>query len=129
MSFHFLSQLITQIEQSPKCPINISSLFQQYKGIDWCTYISYRPLYPQQTRLWNNNAHELVLLSLFPHQSFPIYKNSTIHLLTGQALTNEPFQISLDYPTYYIKNHLQLQSKNDYTTFLMFKNYNDIHLK
>lgn len=120
----YLSQLIEHIAKTPKCPQKIISLLKNYKGSDWAHYTRYQPLYPHEFKLWQNNAHNLSIVSLYPKQSCTIYQNSSVCLLTGVMTTNQQPYIIRD--EYIAKTKLTFISDDDYTSFLVFKNYKDM---
>lgn len=120
----YLSQLIEHIVKTPKYPEKIISLLKNYKGNDWSHYIKYQPLYPHEVKLWQNNAHDLSIISLYPKQPCTIYQNSSVCLLTGIMLTNQQPYIIRD--EYIAKTKLTFISDDDYTSFLVFKNYKDM---
>lgn len=120
----YLSQLIRHITNTPKYPEKMISLLKNYKGSDWAHYIQYQSLYPHEIKLWKNNAHDLSIISLYPQQSYTIYKNSTVCLLTGIIQSkHQPYVVDDCYIT---KNKLTFTSSNDYTSFFVFKNYKDM---
>lgn len=133
MPFNYLSQLIKHFDYMPKCPQKITSLLKNYKGVDWALYTQYQTLYPHEIKLWKNNAHDLSLISLFPKQSYTIYQNSVICLLTGTITTNEqPYVIHDKDNAYNTNYHISdkkitiTSSQNEYTSFFIFKNYKDL---
>lgn len=130
MSFRCLGQLLNYLDQAPTQ--QYISLLKNYKGHDWTFYVMYQPRYPHELKLWKNNAYDLSIVSLFPKQSYTIYKNSIVRLLTGTVTANEqPYVIhdqEDEYNThsYVTKKKLILTSPHDCTSFFVFKNYKDM---
>ncbi len=93
-------------------------IIPRYKGIDWASYITYKPNQIYTLDLSKN----LSIVSLQINHTYKIYNNDFIHILEGQLLIDDYKRIHSNF-TYHCPytSYALCRGKDTYNTFFHYK--------